>query len=254
MHFHRRYFGGENLPSTDQVLENAHAALAFITIIMCAFFYVHFRYLNLGEIPNLTETSVAIATGGIFGQIFAIFLTLVHERSGGVIRFIAVTLTFIAFTIVVASTISNDWPTPSIATQIALILLLLLAVAKLFTVISQEIWFYFSQHHLSAAHLKKILTDMLASSELITIACIALLYLHFRIAFILLEDPKQFIEDQKVVTPLFHALGVAIFVQFAAQLLELVIGSSSVMSMLTGMMAVGVGVCVGGIVVIAMFA
>merc|ERR1711974_272567 len=106
---------------------------------MTAFFYLHFRYVAIGRVPDLANVAMSMATVGVYLQAVAVLVTMLHERSGKLLKIVAVVITNTFFALCMSSAFDAGWPAPSQAIEIVLILLLLMAALKLVVVIGEEI-------------------------------------------------------------------------------------------------------------------
>jgi len=150
-----------------------------------------------------------------------------------VIKIIGVISTYVFFGITMYCAIDVGWPAPSLAIEVVLLLLFVIAFLKLVITIVQETMEKFVMSGFSFSQIKQLFSDMLGTTELGIISSIALLYIHFDALFVLKEEPGQYISDISYLTTMIYFVLCGVFIKLLVQLIELGVGPFSVITLIS---------------------
>jgi hypothetical protein len=146
MQLKNRFFANVSMPSAlgsinelvnEQKIEEIRSTASYTPVLMLLFFYLHFRYVKVGDPPSIAYTGMIGATVGVYVQTLAVLLKGVTERAAFWLRVCGVLVTYTFFGITMAAAIDAGWPAPSFAIEVVLILLFLMGFLKLLIVIIQ---------------------------------------------------------------------------------------------------------------------
>eukprot|EP00299_Pterocystis_sp_00344_P016018 c8017_g1_i1.p1 GENE.c8017_g1_i1~~c8017_g1_i1.p1 ORF type:complete len:514 (-),score=135.96 c8017_g1_i1:40-1581(-) len=235
-----------------QKIEEIQSAAEFAPVMMVVFFYLHFRYVKVGEPSQLTEVGMTGTTVGVFVQAVAVIIKSSFATFPFWLRIIGVLVTYVFLTITMYGAIDAGWPAPSFAIEAVLVLLFLIAFVKLMIVILQEISISIVkddevEQGQRFARLTKLFQDMEAAARYGVIVCILLLYIHFRASFLLKVEPQTFIDEIGYLKEMIILAMVCILVQIVVLIVELGVGSNPVMATLVSIAIAGVNIAVAGI-------
>lgn len=255
-----KLFDNEDTPNSQmkQYVEEIQTAAGFAPVLMIAFFYLHFRYVHIGTLPSSAEIAMVITTVGVYLQAAAVLVNIAHDMAGKVMRLSSIVLLYGGFVVVMLAALEAGWPAPSIAIEIVLILLFILALLKLVIVgcqimtssilVDQEADNTSSERF---ASLTKVFQDLMSTAGYAKIVSIMLLYIHFRATFLLHVEPNEFIESMGILAEMMYLVLACILVQMVAQLVELGVGSNGLSGAVVTAAIAGVNIGLGGIAIAA---
>lgn len=245
-------------------IQEIQSSAQFSHVMMIAFFYLHFRYVRIGNIPDIAESGIIASTVGVYLQAIAIITKLKYEQVGSILNILGLLLVYGAFSVTMYAAIDAGWPAPSLAIQVVLILLFVIAFLKLVIVITQEVSSRFlnnadetepsSTQGESFARMTKLFQDMMATTAYANIVCILLLFIHFRAAFLLKQEPQEFISNTRGLPAMMYLVMFSIFAQMIAQIIELGLGPHGLLSVSVSIAIAGINIGVGGIAIAAVSA
>jgi hypothetical protein len=235
-----------------QKIEEIQSAAEFAPVMMILFFYLHFRYIKVGEPSHLTEIGMTGTTVGVFVQAVAVVMKSNFDPLPFWLRVIGVLVTYVFLSITMYGAIDAGWPAPSFAIEAVLVLLFLISFVKLLIVVLQEVSTSIIrdddvEQGQRFARLTKLFQDMEAATRYGVIVCILLLYIHFRASFLLKVEPQAFIDEIGYLKEMIMLAMICILVQVVVLIVELGVGSNPVMATLVTIAIAGVNIAVAGI-------
>eukprot|EP00301_Raphidiophrys_heterophryoidea_P020982 c5540_g1_i1.p1 GENE.c5540_g1_i1~~c5540_g1_i1.p1 ORF type:complete len:531 (+),score=163.17 c5540_g1_i1:54-1646(+) len=209
---------------SDRWLEDVQSAISFGSLLAIAFLYSYFFHTN-ASYPSTTETSAMTACCvTLYTQVLAVLCGLSPDPTlravGGSVRAIATVGMYASFVVLVYVLVAQHPTSP--ATWNVLIILMAVSVIRLVIVSLQEAAGLLlqdindecpSQNSARVLAIIKMFQNMSVAASLAEVLSLLFLYVHFRVEYMLNEQPAAYMQDVWYLAPTMYLTTVTLFCQ-----------------------------------------